>query len=188
MKIRSCIALSLVLIISGCVPSLHQLWTKETLVYDEAFVGSFKEGDNVWQFTGDPNDTSYELVIAEKEGKKSQLDAHLVDVQGQLFFDFYPSDDAEIECGDWLKFHLVRAHLFLKVEKTKDAFSLAVMDSEEVGKLLQENPKLVKHEFIEDSPLVLTDTPENLQKFLIEAPKLNDKVFGDPMDLVRITD
>ena len=93
-----------------------------------------------------------------------------------------------MECGDWLKFHLLRVHLFFKVEKTETAFTLAAMDPEQVGKLLNEKPELVRHEFIDDSPLVLTDTSENLQKFLIEAPKLNEKVFGDPMDFVRMTD
>ena len=75
-----------------------------------------------------------------------------------------------------------------KIEKTETAFTLAVMNPEEVGKLLQEKPELVKHEFIDDSPLILTDTPENLQKFLITAPKLNKKVFGEPEDFVRMTD
>ena len=188
MKVKMCIALFSILFVAGCVPSLHQLWTDKTLVYDETIVGSFEEGDNVWEFTGDPNDKSYELVIAEEKGKKSQLSAHLVNVEGQFFFDFYPSDDAEIECGDWLKFHLFSVHPFLKIEKTETAFTLAMMNPEEVGKLLQEKPELVKHEFIDDSPLILTDTPENLQKFLITAPKLNKKVFGEPEDFVRMTD
>ena len=186
MKLKVCVTLFSILFIAGCVPSLHQLWTDKTLVYDEAFVGSFKEGENCWQFTGDPNDSSYEVVITEKEEKKSQLIAHLVNVEGQFFFDFYPSDDAEIECGDWLKFHLLGVHLFFKVEKTENGFTLAAMDPEEVGKLLKEKPELVKHEIVEDDRVVLTDTPENLQKFLIEAQKLNKDIFGDPEEFVPI--
>ncbi len=188
MKVKMFIALFSILFVAGCVPSLHQLWTEKTLVYDEAFVGKYGEGDNVWEFTGDPNNKSYELVITEEKGKKSQLIAHLVNMEGQLFFDFYPSDDAELECGDWLKSHLLGAHLFFKVEKTETAFTLAAMSPEEVGKLLKEKPELVKHELIEDDRVVFTDTPENLQKFLIAAPKLNKKVFGEPEAFVRITD
>ena len=188
MKGKLFITLFSVLIISGCVPSLHQLWTDKTLVYDEAFVGRFKEGGTIWQFTGDPNDKSYEVVITEEKSKESKLTAHLVDVEGQLFFDFYPSDDAEIECGDWLKFHLLAAHLIFKVEKTETSFSLAAMDPEEVEKLLKEKPELIKHELVEEDRVVLTDTPENLQKFLIAVQKLNKKVFGDPEDFVRMTD
>ena len=190
MKVKLFIALFSVLFVAGCVPSLHQLWTDKTLVYDEAFVGSFKEGDNVWQFTGDPNDKSYEVVITEEKGKESKLSAHLVDVEGQFFFDFYPSDDAEIECGDWLRFHILAAHCIFKVEKTETSFSLATMDPEEVEKLLKEKPELIKHEIIKnrDQGIVLTDTPGNLQKFLITAQKLNKEVFGEPGDFVRMTD
>ncbi len=190
MKVKMCIALFSILFVAGCVPSLHQLWTDKTLVYDETIVGSFKEGGNVWKFTGDPNDKSYELVITEGKDKESKLTAHLVNVQGQLFFDFYPSDDAELECGGWLKFHILGVHLFFKVEKTETAFTLAAMEPDEVGKLLKEKPELIKHERIEDDGdrIILTDTPENLQKFLLAAPKLNKEVFGDPENFVRITD
>lgn len=188
MKVKSFIALFSILFVAGCVPSLHQLWTDKTLVYDEAFVGKYGEGDNVWEFTGDLKDKSYDLVITEGKDKKSELTAHLVNVEGQLFFDLYPSDDAELECGDWLKFHLLGVHLFFRVEKADNGFTLAAMDMEEVGKLLKEKPELVKHEPMEDDRFLLTDTPENLQKFLITAPKLNKKVFGEPEDFVRITD
>ena len=47
MKVKMCIALFSILFVAGCVPSLHQLWTDKTLVYDETIVGSFKEGGNV---------------------------------------------------------------------------------------------------------------------------------------------
>jgi len=182
------IALFSVLFIAGCVPSLHQLWTDRTLVYDKAFVGKYKEGNNIWQFTGDPNDKSYELVIAEGKVKESKLAAHLVNIEEQLFFDFYPSDNVELECGDWLKFHLLGVHLFFKVEKNQNGFTLAAMDPDQVAELLKEKSGLIKHEVVEDDRVVLTDTPENLQKFLIAAPKLNKDVFGEPEDFVRITD
>ena len=186
MKIKMFIALFSILIISGCVPSLHQLWTDKTLVYDEAFVGKFQHDKEVWEFTGDPDNKSYKLVITKGKDEESKLSAHLVNVDGQLFFDFYP--DGDIEAGDYTKMHLIGVHLFWKAEKTENGFVLAAMDPEEVGKLLKEKPELIKHERIEDDRVVLTDTPENLQKFLIVAPKLNKKVFGEPEAFVRITD
>ena len=185
MRTKLFITLFSVLFIAGCVPSLHQLWTEDTLGYDEAFVGRFKERENVWQFTADPNEMSYEVVITEKEGKESRLTAHLVKVDGRFFFDFYPSDDAEVECGDWLKFHILGVHLFFKVEKTDNGFSLAAMNPGEIGNFLKRKPDLVKHEVVEDDRVVLTGTPENLQKFLLEGLKI-EKFFGDPAVLTPI--
>ncbi len=188
MKVKMFIALFSTLFIAGCVPSLHQLWTEKTLVYDEAFVGKYKEGENSWEFTGDPNNKSYELLITEEKDKESKLSAHLVNVEGQLFFDFYLAGD--VEGGDYTKMHLIAVHTFWKVEKTEDGFTLAVMEPDEVGTLLKEKPELVKHERADDDHdrVILTDAPENLQKFLITAQKLNKEVFGEPGDFVRMTD
>ena len=175
------------LFIAGCVPSLHPLWTKETLVYDDAIKGSYKESDKVWEFVGDPNDMSYQLTIHEKEGKTSKLKAHLVKIGDQRFFDFYPSEDADLEGGDWLKFHVIPVHLFFHVVQTQPNLVLAAMNPDEVKKLLTEKPDLVKHELIEDDRVVLTDSPQKLQKFVLEGLKV-EKFFGEPQELTPISE
>jgi hypothetical protein len=187
MKTRVYLTLLLMLVIGGCVPSLHQLWTKETLVYDDAIKGKYQESDNVWKFAGDPQQKSYALTIHEKDDKVSQLTAHLVEVQGQRFLDMYPSDDAELEGGDWLKFHLVPAHLFLHVSATEPNLVVAAMDPDEVRKLLEQQPELVRHEIIEDNRVVLTDSPEHLQKFLLAGLKI-EGFFGEPSELKPVQD
>jgi hypothetical protein len=62
------------------------------------------------------------------------------------------------------------------------------MNPDEVSKLLKEKPELVKHEIIKDRDrnILLTDAPENLQKFLLAAPKLNEKIFDNFEELVPI--
>ncbi len=182
---RTVISTVLLLVIAGCVPSLHELWTPKTLVYDDAIKGRYQQDEAVWTFVGDPNSKSWALTIDEKEGKQSKLTARLVQVGQQRFFDFYPAEDAQIETGEWVKLHLVPAHLFFKVDKSAESFKVAAMNPDEVGKLLKEKPQLVKHEVIEDDRVVLTDTPENLQKFLIEGLKV-EEFFGDPIELVPV--
>jgi hypothetical protein len=182
MKVKLFFSIFLFIFIAGCVPSLHELWTKETLVYDDAISGKYQQDDNVWEFVGRPDDKSYKLTIHEKEGKQSKLVAHLVEIDSQRFLDLYPADDAELEGGDWLKFHLVPAHLFLHVTQTKPKLVLAAMNPDEVGKLLKEKPEMIKHEVIEDDRVVLTDSPENLQKFLLAGLKI-EKFFGDPVEM-----
>ena len=182
MKTRFCISLIIILLAAGCVPSLHGLWTQQTLVYDDAIDGKYQEGDNVWEFVGDPNTTSYALTIHEKGTKVSKLTARLVAVDGQRFLDMTPADDADLEGGDWLKFHLIPAHLFLHVSATEPDLVLAAMNPDAVRKLLKEKPDRVKHEVIEDDRVVLTDSPENLQKFVLAGLKI-EGFFGEPDEL-----
>ena len=111
---RKSVTLLFILCLAGCVPSLHRLYTAETLVYDPAIARTWQHEEERWEFAGDPNEKSYELTIFEKEGRSSKLIAHLIEVDGKRFFDFYPSDDAELEGGEWLKFHVIPVHLFFK--------------------------------------------------------------------------
>ena len=178
MKVKISITLFLLFLIGGCVPSLHQLWTKDTLVYEDAIAGTYREGGNVWEFVGDPENRSYALTIHEDDDKTSQLTAHLVEVEGERFFDFYPADDAQLEGGDWMKFHLIPAHLFFHVSATEPNLVIAAMDPDKVEKLLKEKPDMVKHEMIEDDRVVLTDLPEGLQRFLLKGLKI-EGFFGD---------
>jgi hypothetical protein len=175
------------LVIAGCVPSLHQLWTKETLVYDDTIKGKYQEGDNVWEFVGDPQQKSYALTIHEKDDNVSQLTAHLVNVEGQRFLDMSLADDAELKGGDWLKFHLVPAHLFLHVSATEPNLVMAAMDPDTVGKLLKQQPELVRHEVIKDDRVVLTDSPEHLQAFVLAGVKI-EGFFGEPSEMKQIQD
>ena len=182
MTIRKSITILFILCLAGCVPSLHQLYTSNTLVYDPTIVGTWQQEEERWQFVGNPDDKSYELTVTEKNGKQSKLKVHLVEVDGQRFFDFYLADDPEIEAGDWTKFHLLAVHLFFKVQKTENIFKVAAMEPDDIEKMLKEKPEWVKHEIVKDDRVVLTDTPENLQKFLLEGLK-TEGFFGDPTEL-----
>lgn len=182
MTLRRSMAILFILCVAGCVPSLHQLYTSKTVIYDPTLAGTWQQDDERWEFIGDPNDRSYHLTITEKENKPSKLFVHLVEVDGYRFFDFYPAEDAELEGGDWLKFSVIPVHLFLRVEKSGQTLELAAMNPDETEKLLAQKPKLVKHELIEDGRVVLTDTPEKLQAFLLEGIK-TEGFFGKPFEL-----
>lgn len=183
MKAQFQIALIAIFFLSGCVPSLHQLYTKQTLVYDDAICGKYQEGDNVWEFVPNSSDKSYALTIHEKDNKISKLDAHLVEVQGQRFLDLYPAGDAELGCGDWLTYHMVPVHLFFHVSQTEPNLVLASMNPEQLTKLLKEKPDMIQHELIKDDRVVLTDTPEKLQKFLLHGLEIPE--FFDELDTLE---
>lgn len=183
---KICYGTSLVLLVLlGCVPSLHELYTDDTVVFDPAIAGRWQQEDGaVWEFVPDEKAKSYQLTIHEKDAPKSKLVAHLVNLDGAFFFDFYPAEDDEIEMGNWIKFHLIPGHLFLRVEQTEPNLVLSAMNADTIGKLLTEKPNMVKHERRDDAVL-LTDTPKNLQAFVKAGLKI-EKFFSDPAPLKRI--
>lgn len=181
------LVISVVLVFVGCVPSLHELYTEETLAFDPSIAGRWEQKDDeaVWEFTPDAKSKSYELTILEKEKKKSELKAHLVILNGKRFFDFYPGDNVEIETGDWVKATLIPGHLFLRIDQTEPNLVFAAMNPDTIDKLLEKTPELVKHERIhEGESIVLTDKPKQLQAFVTAGLEIED-FFGDPMTLER---
>lgn len=178
MKAAFIFTLASLILIAGCVPSLHELWTEKTLVYDEAINGKYQAGDNIWEFVGNPDKKSYQLTIHEDENEFSSLVAHLVQIEDERFLDTYPAD-TRFDGGQWKVLHMVPAHLFFHVSGTDPNLVIAAMNPDKVGELLEEKPELVKHEVVDNNDyFVLTDSPENLQKFVLAGLKV-EGFFGE---------
>ena len=110
---------SFVVLSAGCVPSLHELYTEDTIVFEEKLLGKCVQEQDIWQFEEGDKGKSYSLTIIqkeEKEKKTSKLIGHLVKIDGDLFLDMYP-DEMEMGVGDWYKFHLLGVHTFMKVDR-----------------------------------------------------------------------
>ncbi len=171
----------------GCVPSLHELYTEDTLVYDPALVATWEEKDATWTFKGDPNSKSYELLIVEQDKERgrleSQMEARLVELDGKRYLDLFPQKDVKLNVGNWFSTGLLRAHTFLKTEIKNGKLLLSVMDLDTVEKMIEKNPGLVKHEKTEDR-IVLTASPKELQEFIKKNTGVKD-FFGEPEELKR---
>lgn len=170
----------------GCVPSLHELYTEDTLVYDPALVGAWGEKDSTWTFKGDPNEKSYDILVTEtgdNKTKESKLIGRLVELDGKRYLDIFPQKDVELNVGAWVSAGLLRAHLFMKTEIKDDTLLLAVMKPEVLEKLIEKDPAAVKHEKTEDR-IVLTASPKELQEFIKKNAATED-FFDKLMELKR---
>ncbi len=196
MKTRKFLFYLLAGLLGSCVPSLHPLYTDKELVFDEKLLGSWNEGDQVWEFKKGEKEKSYDLVTDE-EGKKGEFTAFLVRLQDSskadkekesarqtlLFLDLYPKEP-KLETTDFYKFHLLPVHTFLKIEQLGTTLKIQAMNPEKLEKMLEGKPDLIKHEVLEDR-IVLTASPKDLQKFMLEHVK-DEGLFGDPTELERI--
>jgi hypothetical protein len=163
---------TLALILGGCVPSLHPLFTENDLIFDNDLIGS-------WAST-DSNETlefkqtkakDYECIYIDKDGKSGKFITGLGKLGNIMYLDIYPGESNMVE-NAFYKSHLLPTHSFMKIELSKDSLKLCSMDPDGTDKLLKSKPNAVKHEELKDST-VLTASTKELQKFILKYG--NDK-------------
>lgn len=174
-------ALGLVVLLAGCVPSLHPLFTEDDLVYDPALVGTWadQDGENTWTFQKF-GDNVYNLIYTE-EGVPARFDAHLVQLGEFLFLDTYPGEP-NIK-NDFYLIHLIPAHIFSRIEMEGDTLRYAMLDLDWLRRMISEKKVTIGHEQV-DGGVLLTATTAELQEFFIKYAD-DDKAFPDPNELHR---
>ena len=180
MNVKKLICFALAVAFGGCLPSLHPLYTDDTLVFRDELLGKWSHEDGIWEFR-DAGDMEYELRVFD--GQQGRFSAHLVQLDDMLFLDIYPADDDLEEMQSFSATHLVPAHTFMKVEQIDPNLVLRLLDAGEVGNMLDDDPNLLKHEETEDR-LVLTASTEELQAFLLAFGHEED-LFGEATEFTR---
>ena len=197
MKVKKLLFYLLAALLGGCVPvmSLHSLYTEENVVFEEKLLGTWLEDPNepeaTWKFKRieEPNN-AYNLVLSDEEGKKGSFVAHLVKLEDSLFLDVFPdefpcdTDDPNKTDWPYNVFFLVPAHTFLKIEQIEPTLKMRIMDPDNLKEMLENDPNLIKHEIVQDRP-VLTASTKELQKFM-KAHADDEGLFGEPSKMKRM--
>ena len=187
----------LAVLLGGCLPviSLHPLFTKENLVFEEKLLGTWVDDPNspevTWEFERiAEKEKAYKLIFSDDKGKKGLFVTHLVKLENRLFMDVYPAElPWEQEDPNNLKwpynaFFLIPAHTFIKVSSIEPQLKMRITNGDEMEKLLKEDPNAVKHISLEDR-LVLTASTKELQAFVLKYAD-DERVFtGEEIVLNR---
>jgi hypothetical protein len=168
-------------ILYGCVQSLHPLYTNKTLTFEPKLLGTWSEekDNDTWTFT-QKDSIRYELVYTEK-GSASTFSAHLVKLGKYHFLDLYP-ESPDIK-NDFYKFHLLRAHSFLRVWITDSTLQLAILDQAWLKKKITDKKLSIRHEKVDDT-IILTAPTRDLQKLVVRYAE-DQKAFPNPEVLYR---
>lgn len=175
------------LLLAGCVvTSVYPWYTAKDVVFDPALVGTWRGTDpgtkpgEFWQFEK-LEDRAYKLTMAE-DGKRKEFDTHLFKLGGHLFLDCFPRERPEDS---------LPPHYLLRVGSVAPVLEIALLDYDWLGKLLEKNPKAVRHLIVPkklgesgDGNLVLTAETAELQRFLLKHVA-NTNAFGKPAQLKR---
>jgi len=183
MKTKNAMFYLLAVVLGGCLPSLHPLYTDETLAFEEKLIGKWLEdgGDDIWEFKK-AGEKKYEMRVFD--GKEGWFEAHLINLEGMMFLDIFPDCKTLEDMQDFYKIHILPAHTFMKVDQIEPNLQLRMMNPEEVSAMLKDDPNLLKHEFVDDN-IILTAAPQKLQEFVVKYANAED-VFGDASDMTRL--
>lgn len=175
------IVLAIALILTGCVPSLHPLFTEEDLVFDGALLGAWveKDGASTWVLKKS-GDKAYELVYTEK-GEPRSFQAHLAQLGPHRFMDIYP-EEPNMK-NELYKFHLIPAHTFSRVRLEGQVLRVQMLYDEWLHEMITARKVNIAHERLEDGILLTAPTRE-LQQFLRKYAE-DPKAFTDPTELHR---
>ena len=80
-------------------------------------------------------------------------------------------------------FFFVPSHTFIKINSIEPQLKMQLTDDEDMGKLLKEDPNAVRHELVEDKPLLTASTKE-LQAFVLKYAD-DSRVFTEEVTLTR---
>jgi len=196
-------------LMTGCVPilSLHPLFTKEDIVFDEKLLGTWLEDVNSpeasWEFARLTEDSAanlpeelkgetgrlYRLNMSDKEGHKGSFVVCLVKLGDRRFLDVFPdvlpSGEPDIEKSKLL-FNvvlLVRAHTFIRADSVGDQLKIAMTNDDEFKKLTDAEPKAVQFTLADDRT-ILTGSTKELQAFVTKYAE-DKRLFSTELTLGR---
>jgi hypothetical protein len=180
MKTKKNIFYCVALLMAGCLPSLHPLYNDKTLIFKEELIGKWMQDDGgFWQFKR-AGDKEYELRICDdQQGEIGRFSAHLIEIKGLMFLDLFPDDKPLEDLDDFYKIHILPVHTFMKVDQINPNLRLRMIDYDEVKKMIENNPNIIKHEVVDDDRIVLTSSTEELQNFVVRHV---DTIFDDSND------
>ncbi len=186
MKKYFILATLMIVLVIGCVPSIHPLYDEKTLYYTDALLGKWQgldDDEQYWTFEK-YGEKSYKLMM-EQEGEITYLEAHLVKLEDEFYIDLQPIEDLPYK-NDFYNMHFLPVHTFarFKLDPT-GSFTLEFINYNRLQDLLEKGKIRVKHEKVDDDYYVLTASTKELQAFIIKYSS-DAKAFEDASEFSKM--
>lgn len=186
------------LVLSGCITSVHPLFTRHDLIFRPELLGSWQEGDEIMTFKG--IDSTYYSIQDVDKADTVQLIGSLGKLGNHYFLDItIDPDDKKLNGLDGA--FLFPVHIFFKVSFENDQLTMNAFafSSDWLAKLIRERRIRIKHEVenpyysqqifdkAENDQVLLTASTEELQKFVIKYADEPKAFENNPSEFKRIT-
>lgn len=166
-------------VVIGCVPSVHPIYTDADLIYEPAYVGTYgQENSSVTWTLARRDEKSYVLTHKDESGVKSRYVARVAEIDGLRFLDL-TVDPAERGSG-LHNAHLLPIHTIYLIKDAGPSVTLGSVDYKWFNEQMSGNPPALPYVEVDNARYITAPT-EKLQKFLVAN---NDK-FSAEIRLVR---
>jgi hypothetical protein len=191
MKGRNAILGICLIVLSSCVvKSLHPFYTKETISFDQSFIGDWQDSKKgSWKVVSFKEEmmkdnplkkmNKEDLKIYKEyknsyyiqriyEGKEVNFIATPFKINNQKFLDFFPLDNQN-DVDNLLQSHSIYTHSLVKYDVQKNGeIEIRWLDEDKVHALFKQKKIKIKHETIGilNENYLLTASPKELQKFI----------------------
>lgn len=177
------LALTLLLILGGCVPSLQPFYADKDVAFDPTLLGTWS-GDkdkDTWEFTKH-GERGYKLLYTDEEGRQGRFVVYRFRVAGNNLLDLC-AEDPEPRANDFYKQHLLRLHTFSLVLQSEPTLRITTLEPEWLQRFLANNAAALQHQKVAER-LILTASTLELQNFILIHLK-TPGAFGEPDELIR---
>ena len=179
----------LLIFLSGCLTTIHPIFTEKDLAYDSKLIGTWNTGnqgnkgkviisnlatENSLELSGNISaikQKGYFISYLDSTGKTSeQYIAFLARIGKHLYFDYYPAEKKEDrKIDEFFEVHFVKMHTSYRVDISKDrSFELTQLDEGYVRKLIEEKKIRISHETDADDNITITASTKELQQYLLK--------------------
>jgi hypothetical protein len=178
----------LIIFLSGCLNTLHPIFTEKDLAYDPKLIGIWNteyqqsKGKAIISNLATENSVElpgsisaikqkgYFITYQDEHGDTKQYIAFLARIGKHLYFDYYPADKKEDQkLDEFFGIHFVKMHTSYRVEILQDgSFELSQLDGSYVKSLIDEKKIRISHETDADDNVTITASTKELQQYLLK--------------------
>jgi hypothetical protein len=168
-------------LIAGCIPSLNPVYTDDTLTFEPALIGVWKQptAKARWDFSR-LDDKTYRLSYTDEEGQQGRFLGRLAQLDGELFLDLYP-EEVKMEGNGFYKFHLVPIHTIYRVKHADGQLKLSAIDFQWLDTYLTSHPTEIETATFNGRKMI-TGSTAAVQTFVLA----HKEMFTNDFDLQKI--
>jgi hypothetical protein len=187
-----------ILILEGCLTTLHPIFTEKDLVFDSRLAGSWKnvkDGSTATYRQATANDlqslsTALQrnankiYILEEKDAQSKTTSAYyafLVKLGNYYYLDYYPAGLKENQSADeFFTAHYIPMHSIYRVNFNGDlSFDLQQLDGGYLENLIRNKKIRLRHEVTNDGNYVITAPTTELQQYLVKYSDVPEAYSND---------
>ena len=189
------------LLLNGCLTTLHPIFTEKDLVFDPRLTGNWKKSkdsssaryrqansEDLEELSPSLQRNAARIYIMEEKDAQGKTRSHsyafLVKLGKYYYLDYYPGALRNNEpAGEFFAAHYVPMHRIYRIKFTGNhSFDIQQLDAGFLEKLILNKQVRLKHEVTDDGSYLITAPTADLQQYLIKYSDTPEAYNNDNSD------